>query len=98
MDVIENRANGVALNARDEQRLRNHQLRMMRRAWLQDMKVSPREPLWPGNDIWHGKFGWLRKSTNFQNYWKLLSDKLFLPKGVMPFYHHAFLDELMYGR
>ena len=40
MDAIEKRANGVALNGLDEQRLRNHQLRMMRRAWLKDMKVS----------------------------------------------------------
>lgn len=39
MDAIEKRANGVALNGLDEQRLRNHQLRMMRRAWLKDMKV-----------------------------------------------------------
>lgn len=98
MDVIDKRANGVALNARDEQRLRNHQLRMMRRAWIQDMKVSPREPLWPGNDIYFGKAWSIRKSFNFQNYWKLLSDKLFLPTGVRPFYHLAFWDELLYGR
>jgi len=39
MDAIEKRANGVALNGLDEQRLRNHQLRMMRRAWLKDMMV-----------------------------------------------------------
>lgn len=98
MDVVDKRTNGVQLNARDEQRLRNHQLRMMRRAWLQDMKVSPREPLWPGNDIYFGKAWSMRKSTNFHNYWKLLSDKLFLPKGVRPFYHPAFADELLYGR
>ena len=40
MDAIEKRANGVALSGLDEQRLRNHQLRMMRRAWLKDMKVN----------------------------------------------------------
>lgn len=98
MDAVDKRANDVALSARDEQRLRNHQLRMMRRAWLQDLKVSPREPLWPCNDIWWGKPAWLRYSFNFHNYWKLLSDKLFLPKGVRPFYHQAFMDELLYGR
>jgi len=98
MDTVEKRVAGTPLNARDEQRLRNHQLRMMRRAWLTDMQVSPREPLWPANDIYFGKPKILRWSFNFHNYWKLLSDKLFLPKGVRPFYHFSFLDELMYGR
>jgi len=98
MDTVEKRAAGIPLNARDEQRLRNHQLRMMRRAWLSDMRVSPREPLWPGNDLWFGKPKIVRNTFNFTNYWKLLSDKLFLPKGVRPFYHFSFLDELLYGR
>lgn len=97
MDTVTKREAGEALNARDETRLRNHQLRMMRRAWLRDMKVSPREPLWPANDVWFGK-GLMRPWLNFTNNWKLLSDKLFLPQGVRPFYHLAFLDELMYGR
>lgn len=98
MDTVEKRANGIPLNARDETRLRNHQLRMMRRAWLSDMIASPREPLWPSNDLWWGKGKYFQFSVRFQNYWKLLSDKLFLPKGVRPWYIMAFADELLYGR
>ena len=37
MDVVEKRAAGETLSVRDEQRLRNHQLRMMRRQWLNDL-------------------------------------------------------------
>ena len=37
MDAVEKRAAGEVLSARDEQRLRNHQLRMMRRQYLKDM-------------------------------------------------------------
>lgn len=98
MDAIEKRANGVALNGLDEQRLRNHQLRMMRRAWLKDMKPSPREPFWPQHNLYWGASNFLRANFNFTNYWKLLSDKLFLAKGVRPFYPQAFFDELFYGR
>ena len=41
MDAVEKRAAGETLSVRDEQRLRNHQLRMMRRQWLNDL-VSTR--------------------------------------------------------
>lgn len=37
MDAVEKRAAGEVLSARDEQRLRNHQLRMMRRQYLHDI-------------------------------------------------------------
>ena len=37
MDAVEKRAAGETLSVRDEQRLRNHQLRMMRRQWLNDL-------------------------------------------------------------
>ena len=37
MDTVEKRAAGETLSVRDEQRLRNHQLRMMRRQWLNDL-------------------------------------------------------------
>lgn len=37
MDAVEKRAAGQTLSVRDEQRLRNHQLRMMRRQWLNDL-------------------------------------------------------------
>ena len=37
MDTVAKRAAGETLSVRDEQRLRNHQLRMMRRAWLNDI-------------------------------------------------------------
>jgi hypothetical protein len=97
MDVIEKRTNGEMLNARDETRLRNHQLRMMRRAWLSDMQTSPREPLWPQNQFYPGR-PFAQASFRFHNYWKLLSDRLFLPQGVRPFYQFAWMDELLYGR
>jgi len=45
--IVEERSCGKLVDPLDEQRLRDHQLRRLRRMWLQDQIISAREPLMP---------------------------------------------------
>uniref|UniRef100_A0A6F9DLE2 NADH dehydrogenase [ubiquinone] 1 beta subcomplex subunit 6 n=1 Tax=Phallusia mammillata TaxID=59560 RepID=A0A6F9DLE2_9ASCI len=45
--LVEMRKKGEILSALDEQRLRDYQLRRLRRLWLKDQILSAREPLHP---------------------------------------------------
>jgi len=96
MDTVEKRAAGEVLSVRDETRLRNHQLRMMRRAFLNDMVVSPREPLYPQNNILAGqKFmnAWQRGIY----YYKSIGARAFVPKTRNWLYKAVLFNESHYG-
>merc|ERR1711881_178387 len=51
IDIQEARKNGQVLTSHDETRLRNHQLRMARRMFLNKMELSEREPLMKNNPL-----------------------------------------------
>ena len=57
--LAEIKAKGGLLDPLDEQRLRDHQLRRLRRLWLKDQCLSAREPLMP-----------TPKSTYFSQTWR----------------------------
>jgi len=97
MDAVEKRAAGETLSVRDEQRLRNHQLRMMRRQWLNDLIVSPREPLFPGNNVhdFRTKFGMY--SRRFTMAWQALGAKAFVPANRNWLFQPILLNEFYYG-
>jgi len=97
MDTVAKRAAGETLSVRDEQRLRNHQLRMMRRAWLNDIIVSPREPLFPNNNL--HEFG-SKPQILFRRaimIWQSIGAKLLVPSNRNWHYQPIVLNELCYG-
>jgi len=96
MDAVEKRAAGEVLSARDEQRLRNHQLRMMRRQYLKDMLVSPREPLYPQNNVQPGA-GIRTRLANMKHGIQAYSAGIVLPKNRLWTFKAIFSNELFYG-
>lgn len=96
MDAVEKRAAGEVLSARDEQRLRNHQLRMMRRQYLKDMVVSPREPLYPQFNVQPGA-GIRGRLSNLKHGMQAYGSGIFLPKNRLWTYKPIFFNELAYG-
>jgi len=97
MDTVEKRAAGETLSVRDEQRLRNHQLRMMRRQWLNDLVVSPREPLYPNNNV--HELG-TRGTIMFRRahiMWNALGAKALVPANRNWHFQPIVLNEFFYG-
>lgn len=97
MDAIEKRAAGEVLSARDEQRLRNHQLRMMRRQFLRDMIHSPREPLYPQNNVQPGSGIRSRLATMKHGIQAFGADFL-VPKNRNWTYKAIFWNEFAFGQ
>jgi len=80
-DLFRKKAAGETLSERDVQRLRNHQIRMMRRQWLHDMTISPREPLFPQNNLLNtNKLGRLYVNTRMSLH--ALGAQFLLPKDT----------------
>jgi len=97
MDAVEKRAAGETLSVRDEQRLRNHQLRMMRRQWLNDLIVSPREPLYPNNNV--HELG-TRGTIMFRRahiMWNALGAKALVPANRNWHFQPIVMNEFFYG-
>jgi len=97
MDAVEKRAAGEVLSARDEQRLRNHQLRMMRRQYLHDITVSPREPLYVQNQVMQGA-RFRTKLANIKHFMQATMSGTFMPKDRLWTYKPILYTELFYGK